>query len=305
MQNENNTLIRIVGDAVYAADATLSFCILDVGARPLDDNEECFYSLLDIFPQSKILAFEVDDALCNELNHKSKPGVTYYPVALGRKEETRPFYVTNHPMCCSLYEPNEALLGLYNNMQVAKLKEKTSIETKGLDQFIAENDVAAVDFIKIDIQGAELEVFEGGENTLKNTLAIVSEVEFVPHYIDQPLFGDVCAFLSQKKFMFHKFIDLGGRTLKPVVVDNDPNSYTQLIWSDALFMRNVQDIENLESKQLLKLGVMMFLYNSPDVALKCFGLYDKRHNTQVVDTICQGFAAWHHDSCNELLNNKI
>ena len=64
----------------------------------------------------------------------------------------------------------------------------------------------SVDFIKIDIQGAELDVFKGGVDTLKDVVAIVSEVEFIPHYIDQPLFGDVCSFLTEKGFMFHKFL---------------------------------------------------------------------------------------------------
>ena len=52
---------------------------------------------------------------------------------------------------------------------------------------------------------------------------IVSEVEFVEHYKNQPLFGDVSDFLN-KNFMFHKFLGLSGRALKPVVLKNDENS---------------------------------------------------------------------------------
>ena len=35
---------------------------------------------------------------------------------------------------------------------------------------------------------------------------IVSEVEFVEQYINQPLFGDVSSFLKKQDFMLHKFL---------------------------------------------------------------------------------------------------
>src|SRR5262249_37535612 len=146
---------------------------------------------------------------------------------LGRTEETRPLYETMHPMCTSLYRPNEALLDCYNNLEVAKLKSIGSVDTVSLDRFTRDRDMASGDFIKIDIQGAELEVFQGGNETLRNVLGIVTEVEFVPVYLDQPLFGDVSHFLSQHGLMFHKFIDLAGRTLRPTIANNDPNFAVQ------------------------------------------------------------------------------
>ena len=45
-----------------------------------------------------------------------------------------------------------------------------------------------------------MDVFHGAIKSLKNVVAIVSEVEFIPHYINQPLFGDVCSFLDKEKY---------------------------------------------------------------------------------------------------------
>ena len=42
--------------------------------------------------------------------------------------------------------------------------------------------IYTIDFIKIDVQGGELDVFKGGSKTLKNVLKIVCEVEFIQHY---------------------------------------------------------------------------------------------------------------------------
>ena len=90
-------------------------------------------------------------------------------------------------------------------MEISFLKEESEIETIDLDTFVSENKIGNVDFLKIDVQGAELDIFKGASKTLKNSLFIISEVEFLKIYENQPLFGDVSNFLSDNDFMFHKF----------------------------------------------------------------------------------------------------
>lgn len=254
-------------------------------ARPLDGNAEPFHELIRLFPSTRINAFEVDPEQCARLNEKAIDGLVYHPVALGRREEERPFYMTNHPMCASLYRPNDSLTERYNNMEVARLKSVSTIRTVSLDYFATKNDIGPVDFVKIDIQGAELDVFEGGISTLKNVLAIVTEVEFIPHYVDQPLFGDVSAFLSGQGFTFHKFLGLGGRMLKPLVINNDPNFATQHMWSDAVFVRDLMNLGAISPEQLLKLAVLATMYGSPDVTLGCFMEYDRRRGTGIAQEL--------------------
>ncbi|MFZ2160920.1 MAG: FkbM family methyltransferase [Sideroxyarcus sp.] len=273
--------LKKLADLILKQEDSLTFTILEIGSAPLDETPEPFHQLLDLFPGSQILAFEVEKDLCERLNKTSKPGIKTFPIALGRTEETRTFYETRHPMCCSLYRPNERLISLYNNFEVAYLKSAGSIETVSLDYFTKQNNIGSVDFIKIDIQGAELEVFQGGYNVLDQIVAMVCEVEFIPHYINQPLFGDVCAFLSKQDIMFHKFLGLFGSALSPIVVNNDPNFVTQHIWSDAVFIRDIFKIPELSSHKLLKLGMLAYLYGSPDLTYHCFHHYDKLNETDL------------------------
>ncbi len=271
-------LIRIISETVKS----LRFTILEIGALPLGENEG-FHFLLEAFPGSRIIAFEVDDGLCENLNKKAQAGLQYYPIALGRTEEKRHFYQTMHPMCSSLYMPNEKLLDRYNNLEVARLKSIDTMNTVSLDYFVSNHDIGSIDFIKIDIQGAELEVFEGGATSLKDTLGIVSEVEFVPLYENQPLFGDVCAFLAKQGIVFHKFLGMSGRTLKPLILQNNLNFATQHLWSDVLFLRDIDQLSRLSSQQLLKYAVISSLYNSLDVALFCILEHDKREGTRLAE----------------------
>ena len=67
------------------------------------------------------------------------------------------------------------------------------------------------------IKGAALDVFKGSKKLLNNVLKIVCEVEFVPLYQDQPLFGDVSKFLSHYNLMFNKFLKLSKSTLHKII----------------------------------------------------------------------------------------
>lgn len=269
----------------------LSFTMLEIGARPADSQREPFYRLVEQFPSSRVAAFEVDPHLCNDLNRKSPRGVTYYPVALGKTEEPREFYETQHPQCSSLYPPDERYADLFHNFDVVRLKRVSRIDTVSLDHFVKAHNIGPVDFIKIDIQGAELEVFQGGSEALKHVLCIICEVEFVPLYRNQPLFGDVDACLRTQGMQFHKFLGLAGRTAKPVLINGDINYPGQHMWSDAVYVRDLFNVHALKGNELLKLALLVDLYQSPDIAFFLLRQFDTKHHTDLADVYWKEMAA--------------
>jgi FkbM family methyltransferase len=280
--------LKTLAEIIKEADPDLKLTILEIGAIPLEKGKESFHELLAAFPGSQIAACDLDKELCAVLNWSAPSGIRYYSVALGRREETRPLYETRHPMCTSLYAPNEALLVLYNNLvEFTALKSTSSVDTVSLDRFATDHAVVDVDFIKIDVQGAELDVFQGGTGTLPNVVAIVTEVEFLALYTGQPLFGDVCAFLSEQGLMFHKFLGLAGRTLQPTIINNEKSFAVQHLWSDAMFIRDVLRLSTLSPQKLLKLAMLSHLYGSPDLTFHCLAIYDGQCGTQVLQKLLQ------------------
>ena len=165
-----NKALNVLVEHIKLTNIKINFTIIEIGAVQIQNEKEPFYELLDYFPSSKIIGFELDKAVCEKMNSNSSKGVKYYPYALGKSNEKRKLYITQHPMCSSLYKPNEDLIKLYNNFEVAYLKEETEIDTISLDYFIDKHDVQNIDFIKIDVQGAELDIFKGGSNALKDVL---------------------------------------------------------------------------------------------------------------------------------------
>ena len=85
--------------------------------------------------------------------------------------------------------------------------------------------------------------------------------------------------------MFHKFLGMSGRALKPVVMGNNPNIPTQHIWSDAVFIKDIFRIAELPADKQLKLGLISFIYGSPDVAFQCFKTYDEKKGTGIHATL--------------------
>ena len=270
--------IQILSDIIKENKIDLSFNIIEIGAVQITDTQEPFYQLLDYFPSSNIIGFELEREVCSKMNAQAKKGVKYYPYALGKANEKRKLYITQNPMCSSLYKPNEELIKLYNRFEVAYLKEETEIDTVTLDYFREQNKIGEIDFIKIDVQGAELDVFQGGKKTLESVLKIVTEVEFIPHYIDQPLFGDVCNYLEKHDLMFNKFLGLAGRALKPLILKN-AQTPSQHIWTDAVFIHHIQKIKNLSKIKLLKLSLLSLLYGSVDLTHFCLAAYDENYST--------------------------
>ena len=262
---------------------SLQFKIVEIGAHPYGEFKEVTHTLLDYFPGSEIYAFEVDKKECEKLNKICKKGMKFFPIALGEKKESRKFYETYMPVCSSLYKPNEDLIKLYNNLNIAFLKKTSEIQTISLDQFLVDHKIGNIDFLKIDIQGAELDVFRGSVKALQKILMIVSEVEWVEQYINQPLFGDVNSFLNDKDFMLHKFLGYGTRSLKPIILNQNKNFGTQFLWSDALFIRNILNVSKLSDEDLIKSAVLSYIYKSPDLTYFYLEKFDKKNNSSFCD----------------------
>ena len=77
-------------------------------------------------------------------------------------------------------------------------KNSIDAEVTTLDKIISDRKISAVDVLKLDIQGGELMAFHGARNLLKagGVQLVYTEIMFVPHYEESPLFHDLWSFLA-------------------------------------------------------------------------------------------------------------
>ena len=129
-----------------------------------------------------------------------------------------------------------------------------------------------------------MDVMRNGTRTLAHSLVVEVEVEFVEIYEGQPLFGAVHEFLSRQGFTFHKLIDLGGRTFRPISMPQLPRMpMSQLLWADAVFVRSLFHLDALDSQMLLKAAVVLHDgYRSLDLVHALLMEHDRRERTRFV-----------------------
>lgn len=259
----------------------LDFSVVEVGAAPIQEAPEPFYILPHLFPRSRIHAFELDPVMCERMNAQAAAGVRYHPVALAGATGRRRLYETAHPVCSSLFEPQPFWCDTYHDMEVMRLKSITEIDVQTLDDFARDQALDRIDLMKMDVQGAALEILQGGTRATAELVALVTEVDFVPLYKDQPLFADVDSHLRGRGFMLHKLLGVGGRAAMPVVVGKAKNTPVQFMWADALYVRNVMDAERFTDETLYRLAVIFDLYYSPDMAHWALREVDRRRGSQL------------------------
>jgi hypothetical protein len=156
-----------------------------------------------------------------------------------------------------------------------QVMRRVEVDTVRLDDA---PETAGLDLLKIDIQGGELLVFQNAPDRLASALVIHTEVEFMPMYVGQPLFSDVDMFLRGRGFMLHRLEPLVTRDFKPLLFGLDPyNGHSQILWADAIYVRDLTRLEMLGPDQLLKTAVILHdCYRSYDVALYLLREYDQR-----------------------------
>ena len=108
-------------------------------------------------------------------------------------------------MVSSAYKPNRELLDQFQGSQRFEVLKKEVLRGTPLSKEIGGQEI---DFVKLDIQGGELNALEGFGESLNSCLGLEIEVEFAEIYKSQPLFGDIHNYLSSKGFYFCEFLDI-------------------------------------------------------------------------------------------------
>ncbi|HEY9624056.1 MAG TPA: FkbM family methyltransferase [Crinalium sp.] len=279
--------------------------VCNVGSRKLSEQDDYATKGWELFaPHLTIYGFDADADACDEANADLEIRQVdwtekHIPLALGNSAGVSTLYVTKHPMCSSLYPPNEAYLARFAGLpELVNLDFTLELETTTLDDFCQQEGIESIDFLQVDVQGADLQVLQGGANILsRSILAVQIEVEFSPLYVDQPLFADVDSYLRSKDFtLFDLSIARRVRARSPFHSTNRPG---QLLWGDAFYLCDLlqEDIEMTHARgpeQIFKLACIADVMDFPDYTLELLEYltvtYGSDPNYNFADIIVQTLA---------------
>jgi FkbM family methyltransferase len=185
-----------------------SLVIFDVGAN----TGQSINFFMKNFIYESIIAFEPDPKVFSELKKFSeKKGVFLNNFALGEKNGRVSFYTSPLTVTSSLLLPNQDSSWYRIKNRILGLSKKNSyreieVEIRTLDSFVKSNSIIEIDILKIDVEGAELQVLNGATESLLSKKIRIIQVEV--HYDDQRtnIYEEIDKLL--KKYNYVKFEEI-------------------------------------------------------------------------------------------------
>jgi FkbM family methyltransferase len=176
-----------------------NFTLFDIGANIGN------YSLMvkKLFPKSIIYSFEPSKTTFDQLvqNTKSELSITPYQIGFGEERKQTNLYSDKAGSeMASTYHRQ------FGNAEIEFNRIET-INIDTLDNWVHQNKVTP-DFVKIDVEGAELSVLRGSINVLKNVKAV--QFEFGGTAIDaKNHFRDYWNFFTELNFKLYRYTPSG------------------------------------------------------------------------------------------------
>lgn len=192
--DQRETEIFLQQREILDACAVSAPIVFDVGGN-IGQSVERYRRL---WPHAPIHSFEPNPAVLPTLVEKCRDdgNATAHPLALADHAGELPFHVTRLPEMSSLLEPEHWLRemspgGKYDFSTI-------TIPVATLDGFCARHEIAHIDVLKVDVQGAELKVLQGAEQMLsaERIGLLYLEVNLAETYVDQTTLSGMLRFLE-------------------------------------------------------------------------------------------------------------
>ena len=166
--------------------------LIDVGANKGQFSIVARY----LFPKLQIHAFEPIESERKRYRSVVSEPVAIYPTALSDTTGHARFFIASRLDSSSLLAPGPGQKAAFGVVSSAE----TTVEVARLDEFFRPWNLIPPILLKLDVQGAELQVLRGADRILELIDAIYCEVSFVELYEAQPHADEIVAFLAHAGF---------------------------------------------------------------------------------------------------------
>lgn len=266
-----------------AADGELAdtpVVVADVGAA------QGFDPRWDLFGDGcRQIGFEPEPAECQRLDEAIRAeGLAasrfVLPLALADQPGRRRLYVTRDPDASSLYRPNRRFFERMPDPSGIDIVGEIEVEVTTLDALTLPGG-DDIDVLKLDVQGAELDVLRGGVRRLDGqVLAVIAEASFVELYDGQAMFADIDQFLRRHGF---QLFDICYRRWSRRRLGGDFAGLRvgQMTYGDVLYLKDPvaapDDALIEEPAKLRKLIALAEFFSLPDYAMELLDLAAARN----------------------------
>jgi FkbM family methyltransferase len=272
--------------SIFQAGATSDITIVDVGAQDLV-SEEHIYAPLQSVGGTKVIGFEpLQDTAAAPRRADPSVKLLKYFIGVGGAAV---FHITHFDPASSLLQPNREFLSQFVALPtMCEVVSSFVVQTTRLDDV---SEIKDCDYLKIDVQGGELDVLKGAPNLLKSVITIHCEVEFGPVYKDQPLFAEIDGFLRANGFELIDFVNTGYNRYKALAGHAETGS--RVLWAEAIYFKMPQKLLPQNTEKLLKAAYIAHVnYGMFDLAAHFLSEYDKAEQSHMLSHYAADLHAW-------------
>jgi FkbM family methyltransferase len=177
-------------------------------------------AMASVLPEATIHCFEPAPATFDKLRQNTARlrNVRAYNLALGAQPATLPMFT------CPMDESNSLLKStaiLQDSWAKTRPTGQVQVEVSRLDDLLVREKAQGRLFIKVDVQGYEIELLKGATTALQQCVLLQVEVSLVPLYENAPMLPEVWDYVSRSGLKFLMFDDLlhSSRNQQPVSCD--------------------------------------------------------------------------------------
>lgn len=198
--------------------------------------------------------------------------IRHLPYGISDTGGTRKLHVPKDPAGASLLEHDPALGRRFNMQHLFEIARTERIETRTMQTAVTDAGLGRVDYLKLDVEGAELAILQASPEIVDDLLAVKTEVSFLPPRIGQPLAADIDTFMCDHGFELMTIIDPAHWRRERGPVDPyigtaaPPYSKGQLVHADFLYMRTAASVGGGVPK-LIRLALLQMALGYFDHAL--------------------------------------
>ena len=188
---------------------------LDVGSQG-GFNSDAFFSKKYNKYFKPVLIDPIKDSSKQDGHHYINKGLW------SSKENKKLYILGKRPGSSSMYEPDEKSLKIYGfkekDFHLFDVTKTETVECDTIDSSLKSLNIDSLDYLKIDTQGAELEILKGLGDY--RPLLIKCEVQVYPMYKNVPVWTELLNYLSNLNYMICDWRKIGTHiTRTPVEMD--------------------------------------------------------------------------------------